>query len=174
MIKHGRAPYLECSSGGDKRFSAHYARVKSRGSRTIEEVYQSSKVFAGGVTNLSVAQAYGKAPINRMETRQLYSTLWDEYICDRPDLLKILRAVSGLRDSYGRPGHMCQATELWRIRNSSFMSADVRCYDCGLVMEPRSVYMDKNGTDHVCGDCWLAQSRLDGNLFHEAQLASKG
>ena len=43
MIKHGNPPYLECSSRGDKRFSAFYARIKGK---TIEEIYQSAKIFA--------------------------------------------------------------------------------------------------------------------------------
>lgn len=48
MIRVGNAPYLECSSRGDKRFSAFYARIKSLGYKSIEELYQAKKVFANG------------------------------------------------------------------------------------------------------------------------------
>jgi len=52
MIQHGTAPFMECSSKGDKRFSAFYARVKFYGNKTIEDLYQGSKLFPGGVTGL--------------------------------------------------------------------------------------------------------------------------
>lgn len=45
MIRHGKAPFLECSSRGDKRFSAFYAFLQT--GDTIESIYQSSKMFDG-------------------------------------------------------------------------------------------------------------------------------
>lgn len=33
------------------------------------------------------------------------------------ELLRVIRAYPGLSDIFGQPGHVCQATELWRIRN---------------------------------------------------------
>ena len=50
MIKHGTAPFWECSSKGDKRFSAFYARVDGR---SIEEQYQAAKIFEDGSTGLT-------------------------------------------------------------------------------------------------------------------------
>src|SRR6478736_5199827 len=47
MIQHGVAPFLECSSKGDKRFSAFYARLRTENNRTIEDLYQCSKVING-------------------------------------------------------------------------------------------------------------------------------
>jgi hypothetical protein len=117
MIKHGKPPYLECSSRGDKRFSAFYARIKALNNQSIEEIYQASKVFADGSTNLSWKEAKGKKPVNTKETTKLYSKLWDEYIDENTDLLKILHNASGLSDIFGQSGHCCQATELWRIRS---------------------------------------------------------
>ena len=52
MIKHGVAPYLECSSKGYTQLSAFYARVKQRGNKTIEEIYQGAKIFEDGTTGL--------------------------------------------------------------------------------------------------------------------------
>lgn len=115
MIAHGDAPYLECSSAGDRRFSAFHARVNGR---TIEVQYQAAKRFRDGSTGLGWREAKGRKPTNIEEVRALYSRLWDQYIAEHPELLEVLRAASGLIDKYGQAGHACQATELWRIRNT--------------------------------------------------------
>lgn len=121
MIKHGEAPFLECSSRGDKRFSAFYALVNST---SIEDSYQAAKIFNGRnegetITGLNWRQAKGNKAINMEECAKLYSQLWDHYILHHPYLLDILKQASGLSDIFGQPGHCCQATELWRIRNQS-------------------------------------------------------
>lgn len=116
MIQHGTAPFLECSSRGDRRFSAFAARIKGRGNKSIEEIYQAAKVFADGSTGLTWREAKGKRAINADEVRELYSVLWDEYVAENPHLLAVLTAASGLQDLFGQAGHACQATELWRIR----------------------------------------------------------
>jgi hypothetical protein len=113
MVRHGIAPFYECSSKGDRRFSAFYARLDGK---SIEEIYQGAKVFHGGLTGLSPQQAKGKRAQNMDEVRKLYSDLWDRYIAENPKLLDILLKVPGLSDVFGTPGNACQATELWRIR----------------------------------------------------------
>lgn len=121
MIRHGEAPFLECSSRGDKRFSAFYAKVR-RGNEcySIEEIYQAAKIIDGSpVGFMRWSQAKGKKADNQEEVAKLYSQLWDEYIAEHPDLLIILKAASGVSDMFGQKGHCCQATELWRIRNAS-------------------------------------------------------
>lgn len=118
MIKHGEAPYLECSSRGDKRFSAFYARLKIYDNRSIEEIYQARKVFEDGSTGLTWRQAKGRKPVNIDEVRRLYSYLWDMYIIENPELLQVLLDASGVSDMFGQKGHQCQATELWRIRQN--------------------------------------------------------
>jgi hypothetical protein len=120
LIKHGKAPYLECSSKGDKRFSAFYARVEYNGlTLSIEEHYQRAKVFEGGVTGLDWRRAKGRTPINGEFCRKLYSQLWRDYIRLNPHLLEILKEATGLSDVFGQEGHCCQATELWKIRNEN-------------------------------------------------------
>jgi hypothetical protein len=116
VIRHGEAPFLECSSKGDKRFSAFYAKVNGK---SIEEQYQGFKQFADGTTNLHWKQAKGKQAINQAEANVFYSQLWDQYIAQHPELLAILKASSGVSDIFGQENHCCQATELWRIRNKS-------------------------------------------------------
>lgn len=116
MVRHGAPPFLECSTKGDRRFSAFCARIRGRGNRTIEDLYQGAKIFSDGRTGLSWREAKGKTPVNAAEVRLLYAQLWDEYLAENPDLLPVLIAASGLSDCFGRPGGACQATELWRIR----------------------------------------------------------
>lgn len=116
MIQHGESPYLECSSKGDRRFSAFYARIRP-GYSTIESIYQAAKKFEDGSTGLSWRDAKGRRAINAKECSKLYSQLWDVYIEDNPHLLKVLKKATGLSDMFGQEGHCCQATELWRIRN---------------------------------------------------------
>lgn len=114
MIKHGEPPYLECSSRGARYFSAFYALVNGK---TIEEQYQACKEFEDGSTGLSVREAKGRRAVNQEECAALYSRLWDQYIEENPNLLVVLKRVTGLSDMFGQEGHVCQATELWRIRN---------------------------------------------------------
>ena len=114
MVRHGTPPYLECSSRGDRRFSAFCARVNGR---SIEETYQAAKVFSDGSTNLSWRQAKGRTPTNIEYVRGLYSKLWDQYIEEHPELVPVLLSASGLSDMFGKEGSVCQATELWRIRS---------------------------------------------------------
>ncbi len=114
MIRHGEAPYLECSSRGDRRLSAFYAVVNGK---TIEEQYQAAKIFEDGSSGLHWKKAKGRKPINQEECHALYSFLWDQYMKEHPELLEVIRSASGLSDLFGQEGHCCQATELWRIRN---------------------------------------------------------
>lgn len=119
MIRHGEPPYLECSSKGDKRFSAFYARLRKRGNRSIEEIYQAAKIFEDGITGLGWREAKGRRAVNSEEVAALYASLWDEYIQEHPVLVNALKEATGLSDMFGRPGSVCQATELWRIRNEA-------------------------------------------------------
>lgn len=118
MIKHGVPPYLECSSKGDKRFSAFYAWLPLW-KCTLEQKYQESKKFADGTTGKTLGwkNAKGKKAVNQEECNDFYSRLWDYYIMLHPDLIDVLITASGLSDIFGQEGHCCQATELWRIRN---------------------------------------------------------
>lgn len=118
MIRVGIPPYLECSSKGFKPFSAFYARIGSRGNRSIEEIYQAAKIFDDGTTGLSIKEAKGRQAINMNDVCQLYSQLWREYIDENPEYKEVLFNATGLSDIFGQPGHMCQAIELWNIKEA--------------------------------------------------------
>lgn len=116
MVKHGKEPFIECSSKGRKILSAFFARLEAYGGKSIEEIYQAAKIFEDGSTGLSWRQAKGRRAVNQEAVSALYSQLWDTYIQENPDLRIVLIEASGLCDTFGQKGHVCQATELWRIR----------------------------------------------------------
>lgn len=116
MIRCGEAPFLECSSKGDKRFSAFFARIRSRGNRSIEDIYQGAKVFPDGRTGLTWREAKGKSPINRDEVAELYHQLWLDYLNENLELVEIILTATGVSDIFGQPGRQCQASTLWDIR----------------------------------------------------------
>jgi hypothetical protein len=115
MIRVGTAPYLECSSRGDKRFSAFYAVVRGRGGRSIESLYQAAKVFEDGSTGLDWRKAKGRRAVNQVEVAQLYTQLWAEWLAENPELKQFLARQTGLQDTFGQPGHVCQATVLYHL-----------------------------------------------------------
>jgi len=129
MIRLGTAPFLEASSRGDKRFSAFHARIRARGGRSIEEIYQAAKKFPQGVTGLDWRAAKGRKPINIADCATLYAKLWDEYLAENPHLGPVLTAASGIQVTFGQQGHQCQAIELWRIRAALLATAPTDARD---------------------------------------------
>lgn len=120
MLRFGTAPYLECSSRGTKEFSAFYARIKFRSNKTIEELYQSFKLFPGMIQGLTIKEAKGRYPINIDACRAFYSQLWDEYISEHPDLLLVIKKYNGFSDIFGQEGSVCQAAEIYRIKLENY------------------------------------------------------
>ncbi len=117
MLKFGEEPFLECSSKGDKRFSAFYARVDRDGiKRSIEDWYQRAKILEDGSRPLDWRGGKGKVPVNAEEVRKLYRELWDMYFNQNPDYLAVIAEYNGFSDIFGQEGHACQAEEIYRIR----------------------------------------------------------
>jgi len=76
-VKKGE-PYFECSSKGDKRFSAFYAYIDGK---SIEEIYQLDiKGYRGKYKN--ILQAKGKPCLNKTkeECYKEYKALWRRYL----------------------------------------------------------------------------------------------
>ena len=120
MIRIGNPPYLECSSKGDKRFSAFYAKVNGK---SIEEHYQAAKVFPDGSTGLSWRKAKGRKPVNIKEVTILYKDLWKQYLDKNPALVRGLIQAKGLSDIFGQKDHNCQALVLWELRTKYTLKA---------------------------------------------------
>lgn len=112
-VEVGQAPFLECSSIGDRRFSALCAKI---GGYSIEQRYQQAKMFADGSTRLAVNQARGRPAVNAEAVALLYRELWRCYLDLNPALWRVLFHATGLRDEFGKPGHQCQAITLWELR----------------------------------------------------------
>lgn len=115
MLTFGSSPILECSSKGDRRFSAFYARIKRYDNRSIEELYQAAKVFPDGSTNLSIKEAKGKVCVNIESLRGYYTRLWEEYLNENPHLYIVLSRYNGCSDIFGQKGNVCQAGVLYQI-----------------------------------------------------------
>lgn len=116
MIRVGQPPYLECSSQGDKRFSAFCAMI---GQESIESRYQGAKVLADGRTNLHWRKAKGMPAVNADAVALLYKHLWKIYLDLNPMLWLVLHEATGLSDMFGKKGHVCQAITLWELREES-------------------------------------------------------
>jgi len=119
MLRRGHAPYLECSSRGERRLSAFYARPSSLKGKSIEEAYQAMKILPDGRTGLGWREVKGKKAVNAVECAIAYSQWWEEYIRENPDLLDLICKATGLSDMFGREGSVCQADVLWEIRGAS-------------------------------------------------------
>lgn len=126
MIEVGSEPFYECSTKGDKRFSPFYAFVNGR---SIENQFQAAKVFSDGTTGLSWREAKGRRPVNPEELATLYDRLWRQYLIEHPYLMDVLVKQKGLSDIFGQPGHMCQATTLWALRQEYFEEGELEDID---------------------------------------------
>lgn len=117
MVQHGVAPFLECSSKGDKRFSAFYAKVEGI---SIEDLFQAKKAFANGMTNLRPQEAKMLQRtvkiLNYEDCAEYYQQLWRQYLRENPELLKVLVKAKGLSDMFGQVGGVNQTTTLWNLR----------------------------------------------------------
>ena len=114
MVRVGKFPMLECSSKGDKRFSAFYARIRKLGGKSIEELYQGAKIFEDGSTGLSPREAKGKKAVNMEYCAKLYDELWELYLNENPELIDVLKKYEGYSDMFGKPGCQCQALSIYK------------------------------------------------------------
>lgn len=109
---------LECSSKGDKRFSAFYARVKAWNKvDSIENHYQLCKRF-GDYVPKTWKDAKGKTPTHihlhgkDYELRfleQWYKMLWIEYLDKHPELVEFASGYDEFNDIFKGKSINCQA-----------------------------------------------------------------
>jgi ribonuclease HI len=120
-----RKKSLECSSDGDSRFSAFFARVTlyhpgldKPVTRSIEEWYQLSKRF-GKIKPRTAKDGKGKSPTHLMihgvrypkhYLSQWYKLLWLKYLDESPGLVKFASQFDEFTDKFrGRRAGNCQA-----------------------------------------------------------------
>lgn len=120
MIKKGEVSIkiLECSSKGDKRFSAFYAKVKAWGKvDSIENHYQMCKRF-GDYKPSNWKDAKGKQPthieLNGKEydlkyLSHWYKMLWVNYLDNQPELVEYAKGFDEYNDIFKGKSLNCQA-----------------------------------------------------------------
>lgn len=103
---------LECSSKGDKRFSAFYAKL---GNRSIEEIFQSRKL---GEDGQPVGKGRKPAYVLIRDERhplpmlsELYYALWHRYLTRHPSLIEFLESYDGFTDQFDKSGRVWLKTE---------------------------------------------------------------
>ena len=109
---------LECSSKGDKRFSAFYAKVSINNKLTsIENHYQLSKRFDNYVPK-TWRDSKGKKPThfvvgkNKYEMKYFsmwYKALWLKYLDKNPDLVEYAMEFDNFNDIFKGKALNCQA-----------------------------------------------------------------
>ncbi len=109
---------LECSSKGDKRFSAFYAKVKAFGKYdSIENHYQLCKRFGEFVPE-TWKDAKGKTPthfeLNGVEydlkyLSMWYDMLWLKYLDENPGLVEYASQFDDFGDMFKGKSINCQA-----------------------------------------------------------------
>ena len=108
---------LECSSKGDKRFSAMYAKVEAFGViDTIEHHYQKSKRDASGQP-VKKGQPVDHMVLNRRKypaemLTDWYRLLWVKYLDQNPELVEYARQFE-------------EFTDMFRTKNTINCQADV-------------------------------------------------
>lgn len=106
---------LECSSKGDRRFSAFYAKVKCRDNsfRSIESMYQNAKRTPdGSVAGKGKRPAYAQIGSKRYKLTALtpfYNWLWLKYFEQNPELLKVIAEYDVFTDMFRGHCINCQA-----------------------------------------------------------------
>lgn len=107
---------LECSSKGDKRYSAFYANVTVFGRNTnIERHYQSCKKF----NDPTITKAKGLQPdfieikgkkLDKKYLTPWYKLLWVKYLDNNPDLVEYASQFDDFHDIFkGKNTINCQA-----------------------------------------------------------------
>lgn len=104
---------LECSSAGDKRFSALYARIKAFDNKTIESLYQNAKRSEDGHIPGKGKYVHhfiwkGKTfPASKLTSFYIY--LWSVYFKENPDLLEYASKFDSFTDKFKGKARNSQA-----------------------------------------------------------------
>jgi hypothetical protein len=128
----GNGMNLECSTKGDKRFSAWYANVIVYGqTNSIEQHYQFSKVFMlngqqtsfTDVKYIKHIQYQGNKPITFRVNKCMfdisllsawYKSLWLKYLDANPDLVQFASQYSTFTDMFSKKGSLNSQADVIR------------------------------------------------------------
>lgn len=105
----------ECSSKGDKRFSAFYARINRLGNRSIEDLYQ---VELKGYSSIKEGKGKPGKKFSYDKQEFGYERLWFGYLQENPHLVDELLEITKtkeLTDMFAKPNSINQADALTSI-----------------------------------------------------------
>lgn len=132
---------LECSSAGDKRFSAFYAKVSFNGEYdTIENHYQKVKRGKDGI-KVGKGQRVSYFIINtqRFEPEDLtpyYRLLWYLYLKQNPELVEYAKQFDSFTDKFRGHCINCQADCV-----KAFVNKDKEFYKCIIPFKNKLSFM---------------------------------
>lgn len=110
---------LECSSRGDKRFSAFYAKLKKYDNKSIEYLYQNSKrTKEGFVPGKGRKVDYVVWEGNKYKPTvltKLYEKLWRIYFIENPELLEYAKQFDTFTDMFRGKAINCQADVIAKL-----------------------------------------------------------
>lgn len=118
---------LECSSKGDKRFSALFAKLPS--GKTIEEYYQLD-IKGHRINGDDWRIGKGKPPINGLTRDQLwnyYVDAWYTYLQANPELYDVLKEYEVFCDQFAS-SDINQARAICQIMNMKFSPTELEVY----------------------------------------------
>lgn len=121
MCSYGPGPFLECSSEGDRRFSAHEVRLQVYGNSTIDEIAHAVRIYQDGSSRKSYeeccyAEALGLEVVNQRQCDTIVERLWTQYFNEHLELHGILKAVGGVSDRVVRPAKTNHVRGIWAAR----------------------------------------------------------
>lgn len=126
---------LECSTHGDKRFSALYARVSVYGVYdTIENHYQKCKKDASG-NPVEKGKQPNHIVVNnkKLDIKYLtpyYKSLWVKYLDQNKDLVEFLKNFDDFNDKFkGKNTVNCQADVIRQYIKNGRESIINECFD---------------------------------------------
>lgn len=110
---------LECSSKGDKRFSAFYARIKKYNNQSIEALYQNSKrTKDGSIPGKGKKVDYmvwNNKKYKPSSLSKLYEHLWRVYFKENPKLLEYACQFDTFTDMFRGHCINCQADVIAKL-----------------------------------------------------------
>lgn len=130
-----RPKVLECSSRGDRRFSALFANVTIKGkTQSIEVWYQNAKRTADGKragkgkTFDHIVCPFTGDKLPAGEASNLYKGLWITYLSKNPDLVAYAEGFDSFHDMFRRENTVnCQADVIAAyVRDSAAFVSEVR------------------------------------------------
>ncbi|MGL5315312.1 MAG: hypothetical protein ACRC92_18795 [Peptostreptococcaceae bacterium] len=114
---------LECSSKGDKRFSALYAKIKVNGVYdSIENHYQKAKLFKDGHGFIRKGAKPIGIHFNGVDYKDTsllssyYAMLWFKYLFTNKDLLEVINSYDDFTDTFRGKSVNCQADMIKDVR----------------------------------------------------------